>query len=307
MIYDLAILGGGPAGVAAGVYASRKRLKTVFITSEWGGQSNVSEGIQNWIGTVNLSGAQLALDLEKHLRAYAEDVVDIHAGEYIKAVSKNETGTFSVTTDKGSYEVKAVLVSTGSHRRKLDIPGAVEFENKGITYCASCDGPLFSGQDVVVIGGGNAGFETAAQLSAYCKSVTIMTHGPFRADPVTIEKVLAHSNVKGLEMATPVEIKGDKFVTSLVYSHDGGGSNTEIPTTGIFVEIGLLPSTEFVKDVITLNKYNQIPIDPRTQATTTSGIWAAGDVTDTLYHQNNIATGDAVRALEDIYVHLHTK
>lgn len=307
MIYDLAILGGGPAGVAAGVYASRKRLKTVFITSEWGGQSNVSEGIQNWIGTINIPGAKLAEDLEKHLRAYAEDVVDIKAQEYIKGVSKNDSGTFTVTTDKGSYETKTVLVATGSHRRKLDIPGAAEFENKGITYCASCDGPLFSGQDVVVIGGGNAGFETAAQLSAYCKSVTIMTHGPFRADPVTVEKVLAHTNIKGLEMATPVEIKGDKFVTSLVYSHDTDGSAAILPTTGIFVEIGLLPSTEFIKDVVMLNKYNQIPIDPRTQVTTTPGIWAAGDVTDTLYHQNNIATGDAVRALEDIYVHLHTK
>lgn len=307
MIYDLAILGGGPAGVAAGVYASRKRLKTVFVTDSWGGQSNVSEGIQNWIGTVNISGPQLAIDLEKHLRAYAEDVVDIHAGEYIKAVSKNDSGAFTVTTDKGTYEAKTVLITTGSHRRKLTIPGAEEFENKGITYCASCDGPLFSGQDVVVIGGGNAGFETAAQLSAYCKSVTLMTHGPFRADPVTVEKVLSHSNVTAMENSTPVEIKGEKFVTSIVYKNDVDGSDVELTTGGIFVEIGLLPSTEFVKDVVELNKYNQIPVDPRTCATQTTGIWAAGDVTDTLYHQNNIAAGDAVRALEDIYLHLHAK
>lgn len=308
MVFDLAILGAGPGGVAAGVYASRKRLKTVFITDSWGGQSIVSEGIQNWIGTINIPGAQLATDLEAHLKAYAGDIVDIHAGEYITKVSKNDDGTFTVTTDKGSYMTKTVLVATGSHRRKLDIPGADTYENKGITYCASCDGPLFSGQDVVVIGGGNAGFESAAQLLAYCNSVTMLNRsGNFRADEVTVQKVTANPKMKVIMNAVPVEIKGDKFVSSLVYEDAKTKERTEIPTTGVFVEIGLLPSTEYVKDVVELNQYNQIPIDPRTQATKTPGIWAAGDCTDVLYHQNNIAAGDAVRALEDIYLHIHTK
>jgi len=307
MLYDLAILGGGPAGVAAGVYASRKRLKTLFITDSWGGQSNVSEDIQNWIGTPHISGPKLGEALKDHLVTYAGDVVDIHEGEYVKEIQKND-GAFSVQTDKGAYQAKTVLVTTGSHRRKLDIPGAAEFENKGITYCASCDGPLFSGMDVVIIGGGNAGFETAAQLLAYTKSVTLLNRGDvFKADPVTVEKVLAHPNMVAIKNAIPVEIKGDKFVKSIVYQDDTNKMTAELPTGGIFVEIGLIPSTDFVKNIVDLNKYNQIVIDPRTQQTSTPGIWAAGDATDVLYHQNNIAAGDAVRALEDIYMHLHAK
>ncbi len=306
-MYDLAILGGGPAGVAAGVYASRKRLKTVFITDSWGGQSVVSEGIENWIGTIKIPGTQLAEDLKNHLKAYAGDIVDIHEGERVTTITKKGE-SFMVRTDKGEYEAKTVLVTTGSHRRKLEIPGAEQYENKGITYCASCDGPLFSGQDVVVIGGGNAGFETAAQLLAYTKSVTLLNRGnEFKADPVTVSKVLSHANMKSIMNAVPVEIKGDSFVKSLVYEDATTKEQHTIDTTGIFVEIGLLPSTEFVKDVVELNQYGQIVTDPRTQATKTPGIWAAGDVTDTLYHQNNIAAGDAVRALEDIYIHLHAK
>lgn len=306
-MYDLAILGGGPAGVAAGVYASRKRLKTIFITDSWGGQSVVSEGIENWIGTIKIPGSKLAEDLKNHLTTYAEDIVNIREGEYVLKVEKN-ADHFTITTNTGTYDAKTILVTTGSHRRKLEIPGADTFENKGITYCASCDGPLFSGQDVVVIGGGNAGFETAAQLLAYTKSVTLLNRGAeFKADPITVSKVLAHPNIKAVMNAIPVEIKGSTFVSSIVYENSETKEKTEIPTTGIFVEIGLIPSTDFLKDVVELNKYNQIITDPRTQATKTPGIWAAGDVTDTLYHQNNIAAGDAVRALEDIYMHLHAK
>ncbi len=306
-MYDLAIFGGGPAGVAAGVYASRKRLKTLFITDTWGGQSNVSEDIQNWIGTPHISGPKLGESLKAHLSTYASDIVEIHEGEFVKEVSKSDDG-FSIQTDKAAYQAKVVLVTTGSHRRKLDIPGAAEFENKGITYCASCDGPLFSGMDVVVIGGGNAGFETAAQLLAYTKSVTLLNRGvTFKADPVTVQKVLAHPNMKAVTNAAPTEIKGDKFVKSICYQDDTSKVTVELSTGGIFVEIGLIPSTDYVKNIVELNQYGQIIINPTTQQTKTPGIWAAGDATDVLYHQNNIAAGDAVRALEDIYMHLHTK
>ena len=213
-----------------------------------------------------------------------------------------------MTDAGGVYETKTVLVASGSKRRKLEIPGAAEFENKGITYCASCDGPLFAGKDVVVIGGGNAGFETAAQLLAYTKSVTLLQRGAeYRADPVTVQKVLANPKMKGITNTELVEVKGDKFVTTMVYKDMNDGAIKEIPCGGIFVEVGLVPATDYVKGLVELNNYGQIIIDPRTQQTKTSGIWAAGDCTDVLYHQNNIATGDAVRALEDIYMHIHTK
>lgn len=307
MIYDLTIIGGGPAGVAAGVYASRKRLKTLFITKDFLGQSSVSDGIENWIGTVKISGTDLSKNLEDHLRAYAADVVDIKKGEGVEAIKKNDGG-FSIKTNKGEYSTKTILITTGSARRKLEVTGADKFEHKGLTYCATCDGPMFADQDVVVIGGGNAAFESAAQLLAYCKSVTLLNRsGEFRADPVTVKKVLSHPRMKAVRYAVPTEIKGDGFVTGMTYKDSESGETKELATTGIFVEIGSIPNTWFAKDIVKLDAYNHIVTDPRTQQTTTPGIWAAGDCTDGLYHQNNIAAGDAVKALEDIYVHLHTK
>jgi len=306
-MYDLAIIGGGPAGVAAGVYAARKRLKTVFITEEFGGQSLVSEDIQNWIGTISIPGEKLASDFEAHLRHYADQIVDIKKGEKVEKISK-DSSVFEVKTNKGLYKATAVLIATGSHRRKLEIPGATEYENKGITYCASCDGPLFADKDTTVIGGGNAAFETAAQLLAYAKSVTLLNRSEkFRADEITTAKVLSNSKMKAIKNGIPVRIKGDKFVTSIVYKDNASGKEIELPTEGIFVEIGLLPTTGFVKGLVEMNNYNQIKVNPLNQETSVSGIWAAGDCTDTLYHQNNIAAGDGVRALEGIYVHLRVK
>lgn len=307
-MYDLIIIGGGPGGVAAGVYAARKQLKTLFITDEWGGQSTVSDDIQNWIGTPHISGLELAQSLKKHLEEYATDIVTIMVGKRADHVEKKGEGFVVRTNDGASHETKTVLITVGSTRRKLTIPGADLFENKGITYCASCDGPLFGKQDVVVIGGGNAAFESAAQLLAYTKSVTLLQRGPeFRADPVTVTRVLEHPNMKALTNIELVEVKGEKFVEAIVYKDTTTGETITLPTAGIFVEIGLIPSTDFVKDVVERNGAGQIVIDPRTQQTRTSGIWAAGDCTDILYHQNNIAAGDAVRALEDIYMHLRAK
>lgn len=307
-MYDLVIIGGGPGGVAAGVYAARKRLKTLFVTYEWGGQSTVSEGIENWIGTISISGADLATSLKAHLEAYKSDIVDIKEHELVTKIEKSGD-RFKVITDAGgAYETKTVLVTSGSKRRKLEIPGATEFENKGITYCASCDGPLFAGKDVVVIGGGNAGFETAAQLLAYTNSVTLLQRGAeYRADPVTVQRVLANPKMKGITNTELVAVKGEKFVTTMVYKDMNSGETKEIPCGGIFVEVGLIPATDYVKGLVEMNPYGQIIVDTRTQQTKTVGIWAAGDCTDGLYHQNNIATGDAVRALEDIYMHIHTK
>jgi alkyl hydroperoxide reductase subunit F len=304
MNYDLAIIGGGPAGAAAAVYAARKRLKAVFITKDWLGQSNVSEKIENWVGTVAISGFELSQSLEKHAKAYADGIIDFKEGELATQVQK-QGAAFTITTNKGSYEARAILITSGSRRRQLDVPGADIFEHKGLTYCATCDGPLYGGQDVVVVGGGNAGFESAAQLLAYCNSVTLLSRSEYKADPGTVEAVSKNPKFKGVQFAIPKEVKGDKFVTSFVYT-DQTGASVELPTTGVFVEIGSVPNTSFVEGLIKLDRGN-IVVDPRTQRASVDGIWAAGDVTDGLYHQNNIAAGDAVKAIEDIYVWLHTK
>lgn len=306
MQYDLAIIGGGPAGVSAGVYAARKKLRTVFIAETIGGQSVDSMGIENWIGTETIAGPDLATSLEKHLRAYAGDIVDLKIGERAVQVTGTD-GAFSIETSTATYQAKTVLVASGGMRRKLEVPGAAQFEHKGLTYCASCDGPIFAGQDTVVIGGGNAGFETAAQLLAYAKSVTLLSRSEHKADPVTVEKVLAHPNMKAYTNVEPVEVKGEKFVKSLVFKHRDTGEVTEIPAGGIFVEIGMVPSTDYVKNIIQLDQFGRVVTNPKNQQTSAVGIWAAGDCTDELYHQNNIAAGDGVKALEDIYMHLHTR
>jgi alkyl hydroperoxide reductase subunit F len=305
-MYDLAIIGGGPAGVAAGVYAARKRLKTIFIAEVIGGQSTDSLDIQNWIGTPHIGGLDLAKSLDKHLREYADTTLDLKIGERATKAEIRQPadgGGFVVTTPKGSYETRAVLIATGGSRRKLAALGADTFENKGLTYCASCDGPLFSGQDVVVVGGGNAGFESAAQLLAYCKSVTLIHRNENfdRADAATVEAVLAHPNMKVIKNVEPVEVKGSGFVSSIVVKNKLTGEMTDVPTAGIFVEIGMLPATDFVKNLVVLDEFNRVKVDAKNQHTSVVGVWAAGDCTDELYHQNNIAAGDAVKALEDIY------
>ena len=307
-MYDLAILGGGPAGIAAGVYASRKKLHTVLITVEIGGQSTVSENIQNWIGTVSMSGSDFSRILRAHLDAYKNNIVDVVEG--VLATNVEKTGDFfTITDERGTrYEAKTVLVTTGAHRRKLTIPGAEEYDQKGLTYCASCDGPLFSDMDVAVIGGGNAGFETAAQLLAYAKSVTLLhRRSEFKADPITVEKVLSHEKMKALMNVEPVEVKGEKFATGLVYQDKTTGERHELPVSGIFVEIGLIPNSELVKGLVELDEVGRIKTDGKNQRTSAEGVWAAGDCTDELYHQNNIAAGEAITAIENIFMYLRAR
>ncbi len=307
-MYDLLIIGGGPAGTAAGVYASRKQLTTLFATTDWGGQSTVSPDIQNWIGTPSIAGAQLAKDLENHLRTYAGEYVTIQSGPAVTNLEKTDDGFLATFSNGSTAAAKTVLIASGSKRRALTVPGAAEFEHKGLTYCATCDGPLFAGQDVAVIGGGNAGFETAAQLLAYAKSVTLLQRGDhYKADPVTVEKVLAHKNMTGILNTEMVSVQGEKFVSGLTYKDVQTGAEHTLAVGGIFVEIGMIPNTDFATTVVELDEYKRVKNDPWTQKTSTPGIWAAGDCTNIKYHQNNISAGDAVKALEDIYVHLKTR
>lgn len=319
MKYDLIIIGGGPAGCAAAVYAARKQLRTLLIVREWGGQSIVSDDIQNWIGTPHVSGSDLAKSLKAHVMEYATNIVDIAEGEIATNIS-GEKNNFKIKTSKGinlsvtdnikdkEYSASTILIATGSSRRKLDAIGADVYEHKGLTYCASCDGPTYNGAKVAVIGGGNAAFESAAQLLAYCPTVYIINRtDTFRADEITVNKLKANPNLKIINNAIVKEIHGDKFVNALTYTEITNSKEVKLDVEGVFVEIGQLPATSFARGLCELDAIGKIKIDPRTQQTSTSGIWAAGDCTDILYHQNNIAAGDAVRALEDIYVHLKTK
>ncbi len=315
MIYDLIIIGAGPAGVSATVYASRKRLKTLLILSEWGGQSIVSEYIYNWIGSPVIAGHELAENFKSHVMANTkteknpDSTLEIADGEKVVNLTKNEDKTFNIKTESGKEFIsKTVLISSGSGRRKLIAENADRLEHKGLTYCASCDGPIFAGQDVAVIGGGNAGFESASQLLAYCNSVTLLHRSPeYRAEEITVEKISKNPKFKGILNVDILSVKGDKFVEGLTYKDKATGEVQELKVAGIFVEIGQIPNTYFAKEIVKLDSIGRIEIDPWTNKTSQEGIWAAGDCTNVLYHQNNIASGDGVKALEDIYLHLHTK
>ena len=302
-MYDLIILGGGPAGSAAAVYSARKQLKAAIITSEWGGQSMVSEVIYNWIGTPEISGMDLANNLKKHVLYYKGPFLDVIEGEKIIEIIKNDK-IFTIKSENGKeFTAKTVLISTGSGRRKLEALNADKYEHKGITYCASCDGPMYGDQDVLVIGGGNAAFESAAQLLAYCKSVTLITRSDaFRADEITVNKLLENPKFKIIKNADITKVDGEQFVSSLTYTDKITKEEHTLNSTGIFVEIGQTPNINFVKEVVEIDANNKIVVDPMNQASKTEGIWAAGDCSNGRYHQNNIAVGDAVKAIEDIYI-----
>lgn len=324
-MYDLIILGGGPAGAAASVYAARKQLKTAIITSLFEGQSVVSEKIYNWIGTPEISGIDLAKNLKDHVYYYKGQFLDIIENEKVISINKQPASNaslsdagggnnFIVKTESGKeYSTRAIIIATGSSRKKLPALNADKFEHKGITYCASCDGPMFADMDVIVVGGGNAAFESSAQLLAYCKSVTLIHRSAeFRADKITVDKIMANPKFKAITNAEILKVDGPsadetglQFVNSLTYKDKNTGEEITLPTSGIFVEIGQIPNTEFAKGLVDIDEIGKIVVDPMTQMTSTPGIWSAGDCTNGKYHQNSIALGDAVKALEDAYLWLH--
>lgn len=310
MQYELIIIGGGPAACAAAVYAARKRIVTLLVAEEVGGQSSVSDTIFNWIGTPTISGSDLAKSLKTHIESYAnpQHTLTLQLGKRASLVSK-AGDMFAVTVD-GTPEpilTKSVLIATGSSHRKLEVEGAAKFEHKGIMYCATCDGPLFSGMPVSVVGGGNAALEAVLQLSQYASHVTLLHRSDsYRADAITVDKVASLPNVTLLKNIDLMEIKGEAFVSSVVYKAKDATEATELPVNAVFVEIGQIPNTSMIKDVAAVDPTGKVIVDPMNQRTQTIGIWAAGDCTNGLYHQNNIAAGDAVKAIEDLYVWLKT-
>ncbi|KKU91458.1 MAG: NADH oxidase [Candidatus Jorgensenbacteria bacterium GW2011_GWA1_48_11] len=306
MVYDLVIVGGGPAGVAAGVYAARKKIRTVLITDSFGGQSLVSADVQNWIGVKSISGFDLAKALEDHLRA--QEGVEILDSDRVSKIEKIGVG-FRLATDQGKIlEVKTVLLATGSSRKKLGVPGEKEFEGRGVVYCSTCDAPIFKNMTVAVVGGGNAGLEAVNDLLPYAKKIYLLQRsGALKGDPEMQDKIKANSKVEIILNADTKEVFGDEILKGLRYLDGTSGQKKELDLSGVFVEIGIVPNSALVKDLVSINQKGEIVTDPKTQATSEKGIWAAGDVTDGLYRQNNISAGDSVKAVLNIYDFLNKK
>lgn len=307
-MYDLIIVGGGPGGVAAGIYAARKKIKTLLITETFGGQSAVSGDIQNWIGTKSVSGFDLAKSFEEHLRAQEDiEIVDDDLVASIKKLAPDaDRGTdagFSVATRDGkTYETKYVLIASGSSRKKLGIPGEKEFDGKGVVYCSTCDAPLFKGKTVAVVGGGNSALESVVDLFPYASKIYLIVRGDIlKGDPVTQEKIKSHPNVEIMFGAVTKEVIGSSFVSGLKIMDTKANEEKTLAVEGVFVEIGLIPNSDFVKDIVKLDERNEIIVDHKTEETSCPGIWAVGDVSDVLYKQNNVSAGDAVKAVLNIY------
>lgn len=303
-MHDLIILGGGPAGVAAGVYAARKKMNVALIADEWGGQSLVSADIQNWIGTKSVSGLDFAKTLEEHLRA--QEDIEIIFPDRVEKVEKSKKGLVVFTKEGKKLETKTVLVTTGSRRKRLKMPGEDKLDGKGVSYCSTCDAPLFRSKDVAVIGGGNAGLEAVLDSLPYANRIYLLEHSDkLKGDPITQEKIKKDKKVTIFLNAKTMEILGDKFVSGLKYQDTKIGKAKELKVGGILVEIGSVPNTDFVKDLVQLNDHGEIIVNHKTQKTSQSGVWAAGDVTDVLYKQNNISAGDAVKAVLNISDYLN--
>lgn len=303
MLYDVVIVGGGPGGVAAGVYAARKQMKTLFLTENFQSQSAVSASIENWIGTVTIPGWEFAAALEKHLRA--QEGIEIVTGARATSVTAKD-GCYTVGTDNGKqYETKTIIIATGGRHRHLDVPGEEKFVGKGVVYCSTCDAPFFRGKKVAVVGGGNAGLEAAEDLLPYASHISIIVRSDvLKGDAVTQAKVLASDKVEVIYNALTEAVLGEEKVTSLRYLDKADSQPKELALDGVFVEIGMVPNTEFVKGLLDLNERGEIILDHRTKATSRPGIFATGDATDAPYKQNNISAGDGVAALLSAYDYL---
>ncbi len=306
MIYDLIILGGGPAGVAAGVYASRKKLKTLLIAESFGGQSVIAAEINNFIGFKSISGIELKNVLEEHLRAC--EGIEIKEGIRAEKIDKSGAG-FSVLTNQGeSFETKTVLITLGSSYRKLGIAGEKEFGGKGVFYCSTCDAPLMKNKIAVVVGGGNSGFYAVLDLLPYASKIYVLEYGEeLRAYPFYIDKAKSSGKVEFISMAMTKEIVGSDFVSSLKYEDRKSGEIKELKTDGVFVAIGYAPNSAVAKGLVDMNEKGKIIANCKTQQTSCEGIWAAGDITDVLYGQINVAIGDAIKAVLNINDYFKTR
>ncbi len=289
MVYDVIIIGGGPAGITAAVYAVRKRVSALMLTGDIGGQTIWSGQIENYTGYQLITGPELAQKFEEHMRTFD---IDVHEGELVQALAKDGT-LCRVTTTKGTYEGKTVIVASGKQSRELGVPGEKEFKNRGLTYCATCDGPLFSGKDVAVIGGGNSALDAAIQMVRIARQVTVVNiNDAFTGDSCMVEELSRAKNLRLLHGTRVTGIAGDTRVRSMTLAR--AGHEETLPVEGVFVEIGLIPNTQFA-GILARNDWGEIKVNCRNE-TSVPGIFAAGDVTDVPEKQIIIAAGEGSKA-----------
>ncbi|ALK33475.1 alkyl hydroperoxide reductase subunit F [Burkholderia plantarii] len=292
-VFDVLIVGGGPAGAAAAIYAARKGIRTGVVAERFGGQVLDTMAIENFVSVQETEGPKFAVALEQHVKQYEVDIMDVQRATALVPGAINEIRLESGATLKA----KSVILSTGARWRELNVPGEREYRNKGVAYCPHCDGPLFKGKHVAVVGGGNSGVEAAIDLAGIVREVTLIEFGDaLRADEVLQRKLRSLKNVTIITSAQTKELLGDgQKVNGLVYLERTTGETKRIELEGVFVQIGLVPNTEWLKGTIELSKHGEIVVDAR-GATSLPGVFAAGDVTTVPYKQIVIAVGEGAKA-----------
>jgi alkyl hydroperoxide reductase subunit F len=304
-VFDVLVVGGGPAGAAAAVYAARKGIRTGIVAERLGGQTLDTLGIENFISVLETEGPRFAAALEAHARRYD---VDIIGGQRVAALQPAATpgGAATVTLANGAQlKGRTVILSTGARWRSVDVPGEQEYRNKGVAYCPHCDGPLFKGRKVAVIGGGNSGVEAAIDLAGVVEHVTLIEFADrLKADAVLVTRLRSLPNVTIHLNAQTTAITGDgQKVNGLRYRDRATGVEHTVDLAGVFVQIGLIPNTEWLRGTVELSKYGEIVVDAK-GATSVPGVFAAGDATTTPYKQIIIAAGDGAKAALSAFDHL---
>ena len=299
---DCVIVGGGPAGLAAAVYLARNKLSFALVVKEFGGRPLWSADVENYLGFHLLNGVGLVAKFQEHLKDYA-DQFELKQQELAQKVEKIEGG-FRVTTPKGTYDAQALLIATGTIHRKLKVPGEDEHYGRGLTYCATCDAPLFKDKKVYVVGGGNSAMDAALFLEKVTTGIVLVTvNKELMGDSIMKAKILGSKNISVLTETRTTKIVGETFVTGIGLAGPDGVERVEA-TQGVFVEIGLVPVTQFI-DIVAKDKYGQIIVDKHNK-TSVDGVYAAGDVTDVTEKQIAVAVGEGSKASLEIISYLQS-
>jgi alkyl hydroperoxide reductase subunit F len=299
--YDVLVVGGGPAGAAAAIYAARKGIRTGIAAERLGGQLLDTVGIENFISVTETHGHKLASGLEQHVTTYD---VDVMSSQRAEALVPGELLEVKLAGG-ASLKARSVIIATGARWREINVPGEREYRNRGVAYCPHCDGPLFKGKRVAVIGGGNSGVEAAIDLAGLVSHVTLIEFDPqLRADAVLTRKLRSLSNVTVITGAQTTEVIGDgQRVVGLKYKERSGGEMREVELAGVFVQIGLIPNTDWLKGTVKLSPRGEVEVDARGQ-TSVPGVFAAGDCTVVPYKQIVIAVGEGAKASLSAFDHL---
>ena len=291
-MYDLMVIGGGPAGLAAGVYAARKQLKTLLLSGDTGGQINTTLGIENYLGYQFIEGPEL---INKFLTQVEQFPIDQKIGDKIRQLKKIKNGFEAITEDGDKYQSKAVVFATGKKPRKLNVPGETELTGRGVSYCAICDGPVFAGQKVAVVGGGNSALEAVLDLLKIARHVNLVSMTPLTGDPVLSNQLKGAKKLTVFLEHETTEVKGKELVEGITIKDLKSGKEKELEVGGVFIEIGLVPNSDAVKGLVKLNKSGEIIVTPRNE-TSVAGLYAAGDVTDVPEKQIIVAAGEGAKA-----------